>query len=166
MLIFSYEFKEDVIKRNEWSNPTDPFSKYFNNPLKDIERAMLLAAIKMRDRARYNLKNNVHGYRLDKVADKGIILGTLKKDYENEGYNPIVKLHAFGTKEEGRLARIFITGTVKRETVRSYIYKKNKNQHLNANIGTGKPLGYIKSTDAIASAVNQEILENEIKKVL
>lgn len=162
MLEYSYEFKEDVLQRNEWEN--DPFlGKYFNNPLKDIERAMLSAAIKMRDKARYNLKNNVHGYRLDKVADKGIILGTLKKDY---ALNPMVKLHAFGTKEEGRLARIFITGTVKRETVRSYIYKKDKNQHLNDRIGTGKPLGYIKSTDAIASAVNQEILENEIKKVL
>lgn len=135
MLEYSFDFGDDILQEKALSKNDE------------IGKAVVSAAIKMKNIARYNLKNNIHGYKLDKVADKGIILGTLKKDYKYD-YNPKVKLHSLGNIEEGVLARIFVGGTVGRYT--------NKDRYT----------GYIKGTDAIASAVNQEILDNEIKKVL
>lgn len=111
----------------------------------EIGKAVVSAAIEMKNKARYNLKSTP--YKMNNIADKGIILGTLKKDYKKDP-NPKVKLHAFGNKEEGRLARIFVGGT----TVR--INKK------------GKATGYIRNPEAIKNAVDQSILDNKITIIL
>lgn len=107
-----------------------------------LAEAVLKTAYIIRKNAVINLKSSP--YKMDKVADKGILVGKLKKDPDNTS----VKVHGLGNQEEGLLARIFISGTKERTT------------------GTGKRCGYIKPNPAIDKAADSTILENEIKKVI
>lgn len=133
MMVYNFNFDETALsKEAEVKN-------------EEIGKAVVSAAIEMKYKARTNLKSTP--YKMDKVADSGILLGTLKKDYRKE-FHPKVKLHAFGNRGEGTLARIFVGGTVGRYTK------------------TGKYTGYIRNSDAIAKAVNQAILDEKINNVL
>ena len=109
-----------------------------------IAEAVLKTAYIIRKNAITNLKSSP--YKMDKVADKGILVGKLKKDQDSTN----IKVHAFGNQEEGLLARIFIPGTKERVTRDS------------------RARGYIKPNPAIDKAASDgsSILESEIKKVI
>lgn len=130
----------------------EEFSKEGDAVINGIGKAVISAAIEMKNRARNNLKNTP--YKLEDVANKGILLGTLKKDYKVDNS---VKLHAFGHEGKGSLARIFVGG---KGTPRFNWYKKGK--YLN----TPRLTGYIKPIAAIEKALDQSILDNKINEVL
>lgn len=113
----------------------------YEDKKKDIEGAVMSTAVEIRDRARYHLTSTP--YRMDKIARNGIVYGRLKKDGETSSS----KVHAFGVKDDGSLARIFVRGTVGRNNGRRYT-------------------GYIKPTPAIDQALDQNLLDNNIQKTL
>lgn len=120
------------------------FDNEFNGKLEDIGKAVISASLMMKERARQHMKSSQ--YHLDEVSD-GILVGTLKKA-RGKKEDPSVKLHAFGNRGKGNLARIFVGGTVQRFT-------KN-----------GKSNGYIQATNSIDEALDQSILDAKIKEAL
>lgn len=115
------------------------FEKEADAMLEDIGNAVIRASIIMKERARQHMRSSQ--YHLDEVAE-GIMVGTLK-NAKGKKNDPSVKLHAFGNRGKGNLARIFVGGT-------TYRFRR----------------GYVKADNSIDEALNQEILESEIKKVL
>lgn len=109
-----------------------------------IAEAVLKTAYIIRKNAITNLKSSP--YKMDKVADEGILVGKLKKDPGSIA----TKVHGFGNQGEGLLARIFIPGTKERTTSEGYAR------------------GYIKPNPAIDKAASDgsSILESEIKKLI
>lgn len=134
------------------SYDAEELSKEGDVVINNIGKAVIAAAIEMKYRARNNLKNTP--YKLEDVANKGILLGTLKKDYKVDNS---VKLHAFGHEGKGSLARIFVGG---KGTPRYNWYKKGK------MLKNPRLTGYIKPISAIEMALDQSILDNKINEVL
>lgn len=141
MIDLTFEFDEHFL---------DNFTK---KKLEEIRDAVYSAAVEIKNIARTNMKASP--YRLNEIADKGILLGTLKKDY----IDPKAKLHPFGTEDKGYLARIFEGSKEKNRFNR---YKKKGGPLLK----TARNTGYVKPTHAINSSLDQTILDNKIRGVL
>lgn len=120
------------------------FQKDFEGKLEEIGGAVISASLAMKERARQHMRAS--RYNLGGVAE-GIIVGTLKTARGKKA-DPSVKLHAFGNRGKGSLARILVGGTVQR-------YTKN-----------GKARGMILATNSIEEALDQEILNEKIRQVL
>lgn len=120
------------------------FEREAKKKIEDIGSAVIVASFLMKERARQHMKTSQ--YRLAEVS-RGIMVGTLKKA-RGKREDPSVKLHAFGTGEHANLARIFVGGTV---------YRFNRK---------GKGLGYVRPDNSIDEALSEEILRQQIERVI
>lgn len=120
------------------------FDSEFNGKLEDIGKAVISASLMMKERARQHMRSS--HYHLNEVAE-GILVGTLKKARGKKN-DPSVKLHAFGNRGKGNLARIFVGGTV-------YRFTRN-----------GKNRGYVQASNSIEEALDQSILDSKINEAL
>lgn len=114
--------------------------------LKQIDKALVAAAYKMRDNARRLLTANDKGYQIASIAD-GIMLGRLRKDASGT----TITLHAMGNSSNPKSwkARIFAGGAYHRRT-------RSK----------GRNRGSIEDLKTIQKSTDQKILDNYINNAI
>lgn len=114
--------------------------------LKQIDKALVAAAYKMRDNARRLFTSNDKGYQIASIAD-GIMLGRLRKD----AAETTITLHAMGNSSNPKSwkARIFAGGAYHRRT-------RNR----------GRNRGSIEDLKTIEKSTDQRILDSYINNAI
>lgn len=116
------------------------------NQLRQIDKALVAAAYKMRDNARRLFSDNDKGYQISSIAD-GIMLGRLRRD--TTGIS--ITLHAMGnaSNKKSWKARIYAGGAYHRRT---------RNKGLNR--------GSIEDLKTIEKSADQKILDSYITNAI
>lgn len=114
--------------------------------LKQIDKALVAAAYKMRDNARRLFTSNDKDYQIASIAD-GIMLGRLRKD----AAGTTITLHAMGNASNPKSwkARIFAGGAYHRRT-------RNR----------GRNRGSIEDLKTIEKSTDQRILDSYINNAI